>query len=356
MPPLNPDLYAALKEVFGDVKVSKQGVPMTAVYWPGLDGQPRLHPAESGEYYAVNCPFCYDTGQHLYINHRYGVRDPVTGFKNHWLANCFLSGCMTSRENREELARQLHWYRINAGAICVPLQKIEELPPLEAMDLPEDFKPLTALPLRNQARRYLFRRGFTPKILSRDWGVGYSRDGCDWWASGRVIIPLHAYLPDQGWIVVGWQGRAIDPDERIRYYTAEGTPKSRLLYGLDHVSADGRPVLICEGVTDVWKAGHNAVAILGKHISAEQRKLIREHLSDRPLVVMLDPDAADQAKVVAGQIRETLNLKLTGKSPRSRVVVARLPDGRDPGDCTREEIWKIADDALTRSRRTGRSK
>jgi hypothetical protein len=49
---------------------------------------------------------------------------------------------------------------------------------------------------------------------------------------------------------------------------------------------------------------------------------------------------------VAARIEETLNLSLLGWNVKSRVVVARLPDERDPGDCTREEIWKAARAAL----------
>jgi hypothetical protein len=49
---------------------------------------------------------------------------------------------------------------------------------------------------------------------------------------------------------------------------------------------------------------------------------------------------------VAARPEETLNLSLLGRDPKSRVVVTRLADERDPGDLTRGEIWKAARAAL----------
>ena len=40
--PLNPKLHAALTRVFGRVKISNEGVPMSAIYPPGSDGKPRF--------------------------------------------------------------------------------------------------------------------------------------------------------------------------------------------------------------------------------------------------------------------------------------------------------------------------
>lgn len=346
--PLNPELYAALKREFGSVKISNQGFAMTATYLPGLDGRLRLRPIDNGEYYTISCPYCSDTGHHLYINHRWGLRDPHNGTRNRWLATCFLNDCMRAWDNRNDLAERLDEYNAVAEAVCVPLKQGKAEPALRPVDLPTDFVPLTALPENHPALRYLCKRGFDPERLAEAWGVGYSRRGCSWWPAGRVVIPLDAYVDGHGWCLVGWQARAIEPGEKIKYYTRKNTPKSRMLYGLHAVEDEGAPVLICEGVTDVWSAGDNAVALLGKNISPAQRKLVRKSLSDRPLVVMLDPEAAAEAKEVAARIDETLDLSLQGRHPKSRVVVARLPDERDPGDCTRAEIWKAARAALSR--------
>jgi hypothetical protein len=350
MTPLNPSLYNALKKAFGHVQISNPGVRMTAEYLPGPDGRLRLQPIIKGEYYTVACPYCPDTGKHLYINHRWGVYDRKLRRRNYFLACCFKEDCLQERDNLRDLIDRVRLAEEGSGEWeAPPVQEGTAASPLRPMDLPCDAILLSDLPKGHPARCYLRRRGFDPQLLADDWCIGYSRSACSWSKVGRLLIPLFAPI-DGRWHVVGWQARAIDPDEQPKYYTSAGTPKSRLLYGLDHVDAGDGPVLIVEGVTDAWKAGGNAVALLGKVLSAEQRKLIRRHLAGRPLVVMLDPDAAEQAAAVAGQIRETLNLNLLKNGPASPVVVARLPDDRDPGELTRNEIWKAAHRALAGKR------
>lgn len=92
---LNPELYRAPKRAFRWVKVSNPGEVMNAIYQPDHEGTLRLQPLWPGEYYVVACPFCHDTTGHLYINHRWGVRDPRNGTRNLWLAHCFLSDCLS---------------------------------------------------------------------------------------------------------------------------------------------------------------------------------------------------------------------------------------------------------------------
>jgi hypothetical protein len=113
-PVLNPRLYAALNRAFGVRRICNQGQPMAAVYYTGLDGRPRLTPSCSGEYYVTTCPLCHDTSGHLYVNHRWGVRDPRNGTLNLWLATCFLSGCMKAWENRKELLERVEDYDLES--------------------------------------------------------------------------------------------------------------------------------------------------------------------------------------------------------------------------------------------------
>ena len=185
---------------------------------------------------------------------------------------------------------------------------------------------------------------------------------------GRLVIPLRAYMPDldeteeaeegvyapDPWAVVGYQGRYLgDPPERVpKYLTSQGTPKSRLLYGLEQVPLDvADPVIICEGPTDVWRAGPGAVALLGKTISTTQCKLLRKLMPGRDIVVLLDPEADKEARVVARRLREVLALDLQSQIKPGRVVVASLPDSRDPGACTQDEIRRAVRTALARKRR-----
>ena len=97
---LNPALFTALEAVLGPVRVANEGMSMTGTYLPGVGGKRRFHPSESGEYYRVSCPFCSDTRQRLYVNHRWGTRDEKTGGRFRWAARCFNEHCLRDPEQR----------------------------------------------------------------------------------------------------------------------------------------------------------------------------------------------------------------------------------------------------------------
>jgi hypothetical protein len=352
MRPLNPRLHAALNRTFGNVKISNQGIPMSAVYMPGANGKKRLTPVLKGEYYVVACPNCHDIKGHFYVNHRWGVHDPVNGTRNLWLAHCFLCGYPNDWDDRLKLVERLSEYNIQAqfGAVSVP--EVTQASPLTQRNLPADFELLSDLGPNHRACRYVRGRGFDFKELSRIWGVGYSMDAYRS-SLGRLVIPLHAQLESDldereaqdRWLVVGYQGRSLH-DEEPKYLTLDATPKSRLLYGLDKVPQDSdTSVIVCEGPTDVWRAGPGAVGLLGKSISSAQCKLLRETCPSRDVVVLLDPGAEEEAKAVAERLRRFLDRDCVSSSSPGTVVVAQLPDERDPAECSRKELWRVIERA-----------
>ncbi len=61
-----------------------------------------------------------------------------------------------------------------------------------------------------------------------------------------------------------------------QYYTMPGFKKTQHLYNYDQ--AKQFPfVSICEGVSDVWRFGSEAVALFGKNASSTQLDLIARH-------------------------------------------------------------------------------
>lgn len=366
MQPLNPSLYASLKRRFKHVKISNAGQQMIAQYLPGPDGRLRLHPLQKGEYYVVCCPQCNDSSGHLYINHRWGVRDPENGTYNLWLMYCHREGCMREYPDQKDLFDSLGGTFDNANVGTVILQDSTELPPLNVYELPADFRLLSDLHRDSVPNQYLIARHFNTTELSEVWGVGFSR-AIYRKPPGRIVIPLRAYFPDFDpekpsdapgtWEIVGYQGRALtkEDEKEAKYMTSAGTQKSRILYGLDQVPSNVKtPVIVCEWPSDVWRAGPGAVAILGKHISDAQCKLLREMVPGRDIVVMLDGDATADSIETAEQIQAVLERDMREDVTPGSVVVAALPDKRDPGDCTRPEIWALAAMALKQSKRRDR--
>ncbi len=343
---LNPALYRALQQL-GPVRVVQEDVPMVAHYVPGLDGRTRLQIVDPGQYFRVNCPYCRDTRHRLWINHRWGVRDRNTHTKNYWLAHCFNENCLDHERNRLDLIERVS--SSQAGTWAAPV--VQATAPYEEVGrpigLPRDFVPLGDLPRRHPARRYLRHRDFDPDQLSQGWGVGFSpRDACCMRDGGSLVIPVYRLVQGEPkcW---GWQSRAVDPvdEARWRYFTAPRLKRARLLYGLEHVDAGSGPVLICEGVTDVWRAGKNAVALLGKCASDEQLRLAHKHFHGRPVVVMLDPDAQEYSEKLVTRLL-ALRTESILSPEDTPVVQAHLPSGKDPGDCTRMQLWAIARQAL----------
>jgi hypothetical protein len=231
--------------------------------------------------------------------------------------------------------------------------------------LPEG-TPLSELPEDHPAINYLRRRKFDPLRLAKRWGVYYcganrERPGQEdrsppYFHDKRIVYPVYAPLSpieqkpaaNRRVRLAGWQARSLQTkpaNGAPKYFSAAGMKKSELLYGLPQVIKTEGPVVIVEGVTDVWRLRTNAVALFGKTISPAQCKLLIRHCGGRPIVILLDEDAVDEAI----RVREKIRRSRIAAGDESPVIVARLPKGRkDPGDCTYMEVWNVVKKAQTR--------
>jgi DNA primase len=215
-------------------------------------------------------------------------------------------------------------------------------------------RPLDELDPMHPAIRSLLKRGLDPDNLARNYGVLYCEkclDSRPALREPRIIIPIHELVaapepgPTRGRLA-GWQARtaAAQPAEGTpKYLTAAGMRKSDLLYGLPLAVGTTGPVVIVEGITDVWKIGNNAVAVLGKTISHAQCDLLVRHFGGRPIVVWLDEDA----DVDAARMRDAIQAARASAGDWAPILVARTPAGRDdPGGCTSEQIGAVLRQAL----------
>src|SRR5437016_2241770 len=91
---LNPILYSLLKERFGFVKVANEGEELVGSYkYDPVRGQTVLDIISRGETYCVDCPYCKESRHRLYINHRYGTWDDISGSNNLHMVRCFNEEC-----------------------------------------------------------------------------------------------------------------------------------------------------------------------------------------------------------------------------------------------------------------------
>ncbi|SEO13325.1 DNA primase [Paracoccus alcaliphilus] len=158
-----------------------------------------------------------------------------------------------------------------------------------------------------------------------DGGAAYDR------FRGRIIFPIR----DGRDRVIGFGGRAMDPNARAKYLNSPETPlfdKGRNLYHLGPARAavaKGQPLIVAEGYMDVIalaRAGfEGTVAPLGTAITEDQLRLMWR-ISPEP-VIALDGDAAG---LRAAQRLIDLALPMTGPGQALRFVL--LPAGQDPDD------------------------
>lgn len=332
--PLNRQLHRLLKNRFGHVEIASPGIGFRGAVKRVFDGKElrqRFEPAVTGEYYRINCPYCNDTRQRLWVNHQYGQQDPANPQRRMlWLATCYNEQCLEDYDNALDFENRVfgHINRNERGKFKVATGR-EEAAELREVALPGVTVPLMKVPARHQCRTYLAERGFDSEKLAALYGLCVCVDSDAFpVCMGRLIIPIHMHGE-----LVGWQARhpgelAFNQTRIPKYYGLPGMPKRLMLYNYDRAK-EYSTVVIVEGVTDVWKIGGPAVALLGKKAHPMQRKLLAEFDA---AIVALDPDASDEAAELVSELSRLYN---------GRVGVVQYPEGVDAGALTKEENWQL---------------
>jgi hypothetical protein len=343
---LNVLLYRRCVAVFGRVRIANPGeAQIRRTLSTGAVNI--VHP---GEYYAVCCPLCSDTRFRCYINHAYGTLDS-RGFPQTSLVHCFNDGCSlaTAEPSAFEkmraylLGNKLHDLShspLKAGKVVDPFAKCRAFP--------GECTSIAELPDTHPGVLYLRARDFDARELAAWYDVRWCcvphiTETWERMVHERLVIPL--YHENR---LVGWQARPpfdLSPEEwkqsRFpKYYTAPGTPKRAVLYGLD-VAKRFRCGVIVEGVTDVWRFGGPAVAVLGASLNEQQLMLFANSFASGAGVIMLDTDILNNPatlekkrakdKAIAAVAR--LNNHLAGGC-----CLVSPPVGWDPGSMPRNTL------------------
>lgn len=354
---LNRELYDLLSSFSpAGVKVSASGRPVKYSIPPAKAVQfsASLNPEhwivvhDGGEQYAVNCPFCRDSRQRLYFSHAAGAYFIPAKSKKPLRISRYLCCCHNEQcQKRPEFKR---W--------------IQGLP-FPSTDLTEAYLSGTLHPVKQQYRqivshqvsfpkgcRYLQdprnpgylleylveERGFDVRELEERHLCRYAPQGTEWtneetgevqvFTTDRLIFPVI-----QRKIMVGWQARRLDHVRKMKYLNSAGGNKREWLYNMD-TAVLYDDIVLCEGVTDVWRIGDNAVALFGKVFHDEQIHLMSRLWQDRGQAVIL-PDMNDpEAYPLAKENVEKLNRM--NVFPRKAICIA--PPGDDPASCSRQDL------------------
>jgi hypothetical protein len=344
-------LYGRLAARFPPVEIANEG--MAAVHGVASPRGGRAQLVSSGEYYRINCFFCNDTQQKLWVNHLWFTPDPVTGEPMRHLAICYKSGCL--REHYLEFedavmgyenatARRAREFSNSMRVLPGIVQKADDGP----VPLPGPCVPIDQLSERHPAVAYICERGFDPAHLADAYDVSVCgrADEPFYSASGRIIAPVVS-----GGIRVGWQGRyvgEVTKGSKIpKYYTMPNFKKSHHLYNADRAQARSpKLVVVVEGVIDAWAGGSAAVASFGKTLSEQQHQILGGWAKRGGLCMLcFDPGAwtdevplADREKAAAKreQLMSRLSQTFSGK-----FVEVQLPFGTDPAKLGRSAFRDI---------------
>jgi len=187
--------------------------------------------------------------------------------------------------------------------------------------------------LKKMHKRYLKGRGFNPNELQLIWGImgtGVVGPFCY-----RLVIPI--YFKGK---LISYQGRDISDRAKLRYKNCpidqEVKHLKNIVYGFDNVP--GKTVVICEGVTDVWKLGPGAVATFGTGYTPEQVKLLGKNFDRR--YILYDQDAAGKSQ------SKKLAYKLAMYEGHTSVIKLTGFKGKDPGELSNKKAKQIMETLL----------
>ena len=145
----------------------------------------------------------------------------------------------------------------------------------------------------------------------------------------HIVIPIRMQRD-----LVGWQARyPADLDWKAtgqrKYYNLPGMPKRLFLYNYDTARLYS-VVVVVEGVTSVWRMGGPVVAIFGKSLSEQQRRMLLEW--DLVVFMLDNDDESAQHKMIE------MHADVSRHKPACMVI---LPDGTDPAQFNRRILWDL---------------
>jgi hypothetical protein len=338
---LNPTLYCLLRDRFGEVRVTNEGDELIGEYkFDPHSGRLVLDIDSWGESYCISCPYCCETRQRLYINHRYGVWDEFTQSDNATMVRCFNEECFKKDPG---LYRDLY-HKIFDMVNPSERRSISYLrgrrPTVSGNELkpappPGDVLSLHELDPNHPSIMYLAGRGYDVQQLVNRYQLMYCTraDRNYTLAQGRIIIPI---IQEEMW--VGWQARYIgDIDWKAagipKYYTLPGMPKRLMLYNYDTAIKQSF-LIITEGPTSCWSVYPYGVALFGKAATIQQQRLLIKKFGDKPILILLDGNAGGDAVKLYNQLRRHV---------KAGILIIKLPPDKDPGDYTgnQDELWTL---------------
>ena len=301
--PLNPTLHGLLAKRFGKVVISSPNIPFKGALTG--DSQKPIRTICGGEQYMVDCPFCGDNRGRLGIGHAWLTRPIPNGPVLRTNLQCYNEGC---REVYSQAFRSPFIHGIVSSPPADTPRPFVEAPPMRPVHMPHGCIPLHDLPCRHPAIAFITAKypSLPPWYLSRHYGACYTDEYDTEYklAPGRVIFPIR----DQGRLV-GWAGRTINPDMKIRWAFSTGFRK--LFYNGDRIASHEIPI-ITEGIPSAIACGPRGTCIFGKTLNEDRARQFASRW--RTAIIATDPEtfvpedgSGGDRQVCVHKIRDLLN-------------------------------------------------
>lgn len=315
---LNPSLFKALSENYGNVEVLSAGVSgdYEKVYTSKeTHGEQRQyvnyrlkHGGRKGEEYRLSCPFCGDSNgrkRRMHVSYLFGNLDTKTRRRNMFNWICYNEQCQSDINNSRKLLDAVDMYlRFDSGSDKDYCEKVATGP---APTIAEFLKneQLINKPVPGNMRSLLDigpddyfypaveyirdDRRFDLLWLDQYYGVKVIAEPYhDERLVGRIFTPFYRHE-----CRIGWNARAVPnfSENGAEKYVNSSGGLAGVCYGLAK-AVEYEAILIVEGVTDKWAAGHGAVGMLGKKLTGVAIGRLAQSLLNSNVKfvgVMLDP-------------------------------------------------------------------
>ena len=249
----------------------------------------------------ITCPFCYDKTNH-------GGFNIADGYYNCW--NCghhFLDKVIAELLGcKPHIAKNI----IKEYTVEKIRQKQEnKKKSIRNIKLPGD-------ELQEIHKNYLIKRNYNHEKLVHDWGLKGTNHIGNY--KFRIIAPIYHKHK-----LISFQGRDVTDRQTLRYKACtkrkEVMNHKSTLYGIDNVH--GNKIIICEGITDVWRLGYGSVCTFGTSVTLDQIRLITEFEN---VFILFDNEQTAQER--ANKLAENLS------SFKINVEIIDLPEVADPSE------------------------
>lgn len=187
---------------------------------------------------------------------------------------------------------------------------------VQPIEMPEEFEKL------KNPNKYLLRRNIDKNMI-KSYDLRVCKDG-KW--RGRIIIPVY-----KDGILYGWQGRDYTGKAKQKIMSCKGFKKSRFVLNYDRIK-NKKKIILSEGPFDCMHSDFfGAVAIFGKELSNDQiNMLVKTRVQE--VYIGLDPDFEENRTKAAKILSQFFD-----------VYMMPIPDGKDLGDMSQEEIQESID-------------